>query len=161
MKSVEDSTKNVKKLQLRGTIRRKYRFSDMRVYTKKLDGFGKYSLWHRSTFSRCNEADSVSSACARYCERRSNTSKTQYLSCYRVTWNEKTITNTVEWNKKLKMMKHRNDSPFLSSELNNRNWRWFFLCSGKRYNSAQKFKIALRVLFESATNAAYKEENPP
>ena len=31
--------------------------------------------------------------------------------------------------------------------------------SGKRYNSAQKFKIALRVLFESATHAAYNEEN--
>ena len=28
-------------------VRRKYRFSAMRVYSKKLDGFGKYTLLHR------------------------------------------------------------------------------------------------------------------
>ena len=33
--------------------------------------------------------------------------------------------------KRILVMKHRNDSPFLRSELNNRNWRWFFCALGK------------------------------
>ena len=35
----------------------------------------------------------------------------------------------------------------------------FFWNIEKRYNSAQKFKIALRVLLESAMHPAYNEEN--